>query len=732
MYKRNKKIACSLSLIMVLNNVSMTRISVYAMEKQDNSINLIKEVKDINIVSNTSISAEDAKRWATKKNATREFIDLADLFWKYAPSHGGVNPALAYVQAALETGYGRFGGVLDESYYNTCGLKNTDAGTSDDDTLKDAHKVFDNWSHGVQAHLDHLALYAGAYGYPKSDILQKYQEEKLNPNFTYDPRHFKDLYGLATTAQKLTNNWAGSGYGDKLINLYDSLLSEYKNGRRGWFVNENNQWIYYNENGRMHKGWLQLPDGRYYLNEKGIMTTGWHEEEGKKYYFDIYGRGVIGKTIEIEGKKYTFNSNGQLEVSVYTGWKADENYNWHYYDADGRMHKGWLQLPDGRYYLNEKGIMTTGWHEEEGKKYYFDIYGRGVIGKTIKIGVASYSFDSNGVLQIKQGWHHNENYNWYYLNEHGIAHIGWLTLSDGTYYFNNDGFMIKGWLTEEENRYYFNEYGRRVSGFLDNEGLKYYFNGSGIAQKGWHIINGKEYYFYNDYHAAQFEFINGKYIGYDGYVKDKMTIVIDPGHNNGGDSGANYVHDGIVYDETQMNMDVAVKLRDALLAQGYNVIMTRQPGEIQTDKLSQSLLKRVIIANNEKADLFISIHHDSYNATSNGMTIFYDTYRPNVETNGVKTDSDGNDYDTTPCRAAIVSKEFTADLAKNLPSSLGLYNRGARYRNFYVTRNTIMPSMLIECGFISNPDEAKKLADPLHQLKMAGELTTNINKLYRR
>ena len=376
--------------------------------------------------------------------------------------------------------------------------------------------------------------------------------------------------------------------------------------------------------------------------------------------------------------------------------------------------------------------MTTGWHEEEGKKYYFDIYGRGVIGKTIKIGVASYSFDSNGVLQIKQGWHHNENYNWYYLNEHGIAHIGWLTLSDGTYYFNNDGFMIKGWLTEEENRYYFNEYGRRVSGFLDNEGLKYYFNGSGIAQKGWHIINGKEYYFYNDYHAAQFEFINGKYIGYDGYVKDKMTIVIDPGHNNGGDSGANYVHDGIVYDETQMNMDVAVKLRDALLAQGYNVIMTRQPGEIQTDKLSQSLLKRVIIANNEKADLFISIHHDSYNATSNGMTIFYDTYRPNVETNGVKTDSDGNDYDTTPCRAAIVSKEFTADLAKNLPSSLGLYNRGARYRNFYVTRNTIMPSMLIECGFISNPDEAKKLADPLHQLKMAGELTTNINKLYRR
>ena len=43
-----------------------------------------------------------------------------------------------------------------------------------------------------------------------------------------------------------------------------------------------------------------------------------------------------------------------------------------------------------------------------------------------------------------------------------------------------------------------------------------------------------------------------------------------------------------------------------------------------------------------------------------------------------------------------------------------------------------MPSMLIECGFISNPDEAKKLADPLHQLKMAGELTRNVNKLYKK
>ena len=169
----------------------------------------VKATDNINILSESDITVESAKEWARSKGATDTFINLADLFWRYAPERGGVNPALAYAQSALETGYGKFGGVLDESYKNPCGMKETSSGNNDD-YVAEAHKKFNSWDDGIKAQLDHLALYAGANGYPRRD--------------TTDPRHFSYLYGQATTALSLSNKWAGGDYGQKVLNLYNSLL----------------------------------------------------------------------------------------------------------------------------------------------------------------------------------------------------------------------------------------------------------------------------------------------------------------------------------------------------------------------------------------------------------------------------------------------------------------------------------------------------------------------------
>ena len=144
---------------------------------------------DFKIISKTEVTAAQAKKWAQSKGATDTFADLAKLYWKYAEECGGVNPGIAYVQAAKETGYGRFGGVLDESYNNPCGMK-TSSGGGDYD--KEAHQRFNSWDEGVQAHMDHLALYAGADGYPKAN--------------TYDPRHFVTIKGRATTTNSLGGN----------------------------------------------------------------------------------------------------------------------------------------------------------------------------------------------------------------------------------------------------------------------------------------------------------------------------------------------------------------------------------------------------------------------------------------------------------------------------------------------------------------------------------------------
>jgi len=145
---------------------------------------------------------ERAQAWAAGKGATPTFVRLAPLYWRLAPPRG-VRPELAYAQAAKETNFGRFTGVLDASFRNPCGLKRTAGGGNYDPS---AHRRFRTWKQGVTAHLDHLALYAGAPGYPKRG--------------TPDPRHFVFLHGKAPTVQALGGAWAPSRtYGREIVRM---------------------------------------------------------------------------------------------------------------------------------------------------------------------------------------------------------------------------------------------------------------------------------------------------------------------------------------------------------------------------------------------------------------------------------------------------------------------------------------------------------------------------------
>lgn len=178
-------------------------------------------IGNVNILSSDSTTVAQAEAWARAKGATEEFVGLASLYQKYASSRGGVNWVVAYVQAAKETGYGKFGGVLDASYHNPCGLKNSSGGADEDPNV---HKRFDNWDQGIIAHLDHLALYAGAAGYPKTNYVSKWQNSNLDSTSTYDPRHFAYLKGRATTVNDLGGQWAPSStYGVEIFRLYCDL-----------------------------------------------------------------------------------------------------------------------------------------------------------------------------------------------------------------------------------------------------------------------------------------------------------------------------------------------------------------------------------------------------------------------------------------------------------------------------------------------------------------------------
>jgi N-acetylmuramoyl-L-alanine amidase len=145
-------------------------------------------------------SVQRAQAWARANDATPTFVRLAPLYWRLAPKRG-VRPEVAYAQSAKETAFGRFGGVLDGSFHNPCGLKRTTGGGNHD---RRAHRRFRTWRQGVTAHLDHLALYAGARGYPK--------------RATPDPRHFPFLRGRAPTVRALGGAWAPSAsYGHEIL-----------------------------------------------------------------------------------------------------------------------------------------------------------------------------------------------------------------------------------------------------------------------------------------------------------------------------------------------------------------------------------------------------------------------------------------------------------------------------------------------------------------------------------
>jgi len=156
------------------------------------------------ILGPAQATIEQAQAWAKSRQAAQVFIDLAPLYWQEAPYRGGVRPEVAYAQAGKETAFGRFGGVIPgPEWHNWCGLKTTQGGGNYD---PNAHAKFADDLTGVQAHLDHLALYAGAPGYPLPG--------------TPDPRHFPYLAGTAPTVESLSGKWAGAGYGESIVRDY--------------------------------------------------------------------------------------------------------------------------------------------------------------------------------------------------------------------------------------------------------------------------------------------------------------------------------------------------------------------------------------------------------------------------------------------------------------------------------------------------------------------------------
>ncbi|MBI5598783.1 MAG: N-acetylmuramoyl-L-alanine amidase [Deltaproteobacteria bacterium] len=213
------------------------------------------------------------------------------------------------------------------------------------------------------------------------------------------------------------------------------------------------------------------------------------------------------------------------------------------------------------------------------------------------------------------------------------------------------------------------------------------------------------------------------------------TIVIDPGH--GGDDAGAIGPDGIK--EKDITLKVAKELEKELAKSlDARIILTR------TDDTFIPLEQRTVTANKEKADIFISIHANAaYRPGANGVETFFLNFEASdsdsrelaaLENNVIGADAKGGgDDDLQSILWDLVQTEAhheSALLAETVYDSLigatrGL-NRGVKQAPFVVLAGATMPATLVEIGFISNPAEEKKLADPDVQKTIARAIAEGV------
>ena len=636
-------------------------------------------IGNIDIISNVDVSVESVEAWAKSKNATETFVSLASIYKKYGQARGGVNWVLAYVQAAKETGYGRFGGVLDESFHNPCGLKVPSGG---DDYDPNAHKRFDNWEQGIIAHLDHLALYAGAKGYPKTVYVESWKAESLSINETYDPRHIgwfgttSGILGKATNAIDLGNKWApSSSYGVDLFRMYcDAVKVDYLEGKSNLESPING---FVTNDGKLNiKGWalhaFGVKEVRVLIDNTQIDTISVNESRAdvNSIYPGYYNGANSGfnKIIDISSLGY---GNKVLEIRIVANDNSTQVYRRNIVFTNTLESRSYLDAPNDNEVVKSKTLNVRGWALAGSGVKEVRVY---VDGKDL--GTVAYGTKRADVNKAYPGYSSGDN-----AGFEGNVNISGI--SEG-----NRKLTVK--ITAND-------------GSVQN------------IERSFNIENDFNY-------------------------KKAKLVIVDPGHENyGGDPGTSATHNGISYIESNLNLQIAVKLKAELESRGMEVYMTRYEGSgLISQDSTESLKKRVALANEKNADFFVSIHHNSFtNTSANGFEVYYSTGTPTNLTSIARSaiTEDGRDltlerslYSTRSVTEKVkVSKAVATEIANEASRKLNMYNRGAKDSNFYVCKNTNMPSILVENGFLTNPTEAVKASSSSHQQKLAQIIADKVN-----
>ncbi len=187
---------------------------------------------------------------------------------------------------------------------------------------------------------------------------------------------------------------------------------------------------------------------------------------------------------------------------------------------------------------------------------------------------------------------------------------------------------------------------------------------------------------------------------------DKGTVVVDCGHgeNDPGKIGVN----GVL--EKDINLEIGKMVEKRLKKKGYHVVMTRTEDKIlaeegSTNKKAQDMKARVALINETKPVLAVSVHQNSYHEPEvKGAQVFYYSHSTEGET-----------------AAKAMQEALLSVDADN--------KRQAKENDsYYLLKRTEVPTIIVECGFLSNPEEADLLSDGEYQKKVADAIAEGVEK----
>ena len=531
---------------------------------------------------------------------------------------------------------------------------------------------------------------------------------------------------------------------------------------QGW-VKTGNAWYFYNQNGVLARNawagnyWLGadgkmvtnawVDNGRYYVDANGawvkdakkpeVKKNGWVKEGSTWYYYEngalarnkwvssVYWVGADGKMVTsswVDGGRYYVGANGawvkdakKPEVKK-NGWVKESN-TWYYYENGTLARNKWA----GNYWLGADGKMATSSWVDSGRYYV------GANGAWVKDAKKPEVLKP---VEKKQGWVKEGN-TWYFYHQGQITKNAWV----GSYWLGADGKMAtSSWV--DNGRYYVG-----ANGVWDKNAKKPEAPKPVEKKQGWKKENNVWYYYNEDGTLARNKWAGNYWLGSDGkmatnawvdngryyvdangaWVKDaskdkntKRSIFLDPGHG-GSDPGA--ISGGVR--EKDLTLSVYNKVSSKLASLGYTVLTSRN-----VDK-DVDLVDRADQANKANADMLLSIH---FNAGGRGIARGIETYYYQAQADRVPKINKENH--NNPERLEK-SRKLANKVQQNLLYQTGANDRGVKRASFTVLRETSIPSILVELGFIDNPEERNKIKTNEYQERLANGIVDGIVEYYK-